>query len=150
MTIRPLRTDEPPPLNLLLLADPSQEAIAVYISRSAVFVAEYEGQIIGVYALLALDESSVEIKNIAVDPAHQGQGLGKMLLADAAEKAKQSGFQVIYIGTANSSIRQLDLYQKQGFEVAFVKENFFLEHYPTPIYEDGIQCRDMIMLAKRL
>lgn len=82
--------------------------------------------------------------------SHQGRGLGKRLLRDAARRATERGFRTLLIGTANGAIRQLYLYQREGFEIAAIKHNFFVDHYPAPIVENGILCKHMIVLEKRL
>ncbi|MNE59655.1 putative N-acetyltransferase YvbK [compost metagenome] len=110
----------------------------------------YETAIIGVYALLPLDNGVAEIKNIAVHNDCQGKGIGKLLLNNAIQVASEKQFETLIIGTANSSVGQLYLYQKCGFEIASIKKNFFLENYPDPIFENGIQCKHMIIPAKNL
>jgi ribosomal protein S18 acetylase RimI-like enzyme len=150
MTIRPLSSTEKLPFDLLLLADPSVKMMGKYIFISAVYVAIIEAQIVGVLALLPIDETLIEIKNIAVLETHQGKGIGKKLLEFALSEAREKGFQDIQIGTANSSIGQLTLYQKMGFEMDCIIKSFFTDNYPEPMYENGILVRDMIVLKKAL
>ncbi|WP_212003217.1 GNAT family N-acetyltransferase [Chitinophaga sp. HK235] len=138
------------PYDLLLLADPSIDMINTYISGSYVYIALLEKARVGVYVLLPLDNEKVEVKNIAVHEAWQGRGIGKYLLQDAAVKARSLGFTTLVIGTGNSSVAQLYLYQRSGFDITAIHRNFFIEHYTTPIYENGIQCKHMIMLEKPL
>lgn len=76
--------------------------------------------------------------------------IGIILLNYAIEKAKSSGYKKILIGTGNSSINQLYLYQKVGFRITSIKADFFTENYNKPIVENGIECRDMIILTKEL
>jgi len=45
---------------------------------------------------------------------------------------------------------QLHLYQKEGFEMNMVKRNFYLDNYPTPVYENGLRLKHMVMLKKKL
>lgn len=120
--IRPLSQNESIPYNLLLLADPSKDIIDKYISSAEVYIAALKENIVGAYVLYPVNPDTVEIKNIAVDPKHQGNGIGKLLLTDAAKTAKDKGFNRIIIGTANASIAQLYLYQKQGFEITEIKK----------------------------
>lgn len=42
------------------------------------------------------------------------------------------------------------LYQKCGFRIVGIDRDFFTDHYPEPIYENGIWCRDMIRLSIHL
>ncbi|MBO9728750.1 MAG: GNAT family N-acetyltransferase [Chitinophaga sp.] len=148
--IRKLSPGERIPYDLLLLADPSVIAINSYLSLSELYVMEQGQQIIGSYVLYTNDPEEVEIKNIAVNPAWQGKGFGKILLQDATQRARANGFRRLVIGTGNSSIAQLYLYQRQGFEITAVKKDHFMMHYQEPIYENGIQCKHLIMLEKRL
>jgi aminoglycoside 6'-N-acetyltransferase I len=148
--IRQLRKDEKIPYDLLLLADETLEAIDKYIFGSDIYVLEQENKIIALYVLQSINKNEIEIKNIAVVTDCQGQGIGKLLLRDAACKAKEKGFKTIIIGTGDAAIKQLYLYQKEGFEVFDIKKNFFIDNYPEPIYENGIQLKHMIMLKKEL
>jgi ribosomal protein S18 acetylase RimI-like enzyme len=150
MQFKPLAQDEPIPYKLLLLADPSKELIDQYLQSSTVFIAAQNEKTIGAIVLYPLNDKEVEIKNIAVEPALQGQGIGHFLIENAINITKQKGNVHIYIGTANSSIGQLYLYQKMGFEMHEMKKNFFIEHYPNEIYEKGIQAKHLIVLKMTL
>lgn len=149
-TIRKLRKDEKIPYDLLLLADETVEAINKYIFNSEIYVLKQDNKTIALYALQVLSKSEVEIKNIAVQTEFQGQGIGKLLLKDAADRAKARGFKTLIIGTGDVATKQLHLYEKEGFVRFAVKKNFFVENYPKPIYENGKQLKDMIMLKKEL
>lgn len=150
MNIRELRADEPYPMDLLLLADPEEAVIQTYIGRCRCDVLELDGQIVGVVALLPTRPLTVELMNIAVAETMQGQGLGKRLLAHAIQVSKELGFRSIEIGTGNSSVGQLHLYQSLGFRIHGVDMDYFVRNYHEPIYENGLPCRDMIRLKQEL
>ncbi|WP_060205654.1 GNAT family N-acetyltransferase [Sporosarcina koreensis] len=150
MKIRKLQYGEIPPYELLLLADPSRALVEAYIAEGECYVAEENRESIGVFVVVALSKNTIEIKNIAVREDRQGQGLGKKLLHQAIEVAKSNGYAHIEIGTGNSSIGQLALYQKCGFRISSVIKDFFVEHYDEIIMENGIQCRDMIRLRLQI
>jgi ribosomal protein S18 acetylase RimI-like enzyme len=150
MIIRPLSSEETLPYDLLILADPSVKMVGKYIFASSVYIAVLAEQIVGVLALFPIDKNLIEIKNIAVAETHQGKGIGKKLLEYAFSEAKEKGFQDIQIGTANSSIEQLALYQKMGFEMDSIIKSFFIDNYPEPMYENGILVRDMVVLKRKL
>ncbi len=147
MEIRKLETGEKPPIKLLLLADPSQTIIEEYLKRGECFIAEHNGKTIGVYVLLPTRPETVELINIAVIEELHGKGIGKMLVQDAIQKAKNKGYKTIEVGTGNSSIGQLAFYQKCGFRIIGVDIDFFTKHYSEIIFENGIQCKDMIRLS---
>jgi aminoglycoside 6'-N-acetyltransferase I len=150
MTVQLLEQHGALPYDLLLLADPSREMIDAYIPHSRVYVALVNDVRVGVYVLTPVGEQKAEVKNIAVAEAWQGRGLGKQLLTDAAIKARDLGFKTLVIGTGNSSVAQLYLYQRSGFEITAIRKDFFTQHYPEPIYENGIPCKHLIVLEKQL
>lgn len=136
--------------DLLLLADPSRDCIEEYLRQSEVYTAKRGGELVGVLVCLQHSAALMEIKNIAVKEDLQGQGIGKQLLTKAIALAKDKQYERVCIGTANSSIGQLYLYQKLGFEVNEIIHNFFTDNYPEPIFENGIQAKHMIILTKEL
>ncbi|BDS12289.1 GNAT family N-acetyltransferase [Aureispira anguillae] len=138
------------PFNLLELADPSRAQIEQYLYESQCYLALLEAQCIGVLVLKELSAQTVEIKNIAIKEIQQGKGYGKKLLKWATKIAQESNYQKIRIGTGNSSIGQLALYQKEGFEITQIVKDFFTHNYPNPIVENGILCKHMIILEKDL
>jgi ribosomal protein S18 acetylase RimI-like enzyme len=148
--IRPLREGEHPPIDLLLLADPSEELVRSYIKRGQCWIAKVDNEVVGVYVLLETRPETVELVNVAVREDMQGKGIGKKLVLHAVETARQLGFRTMELGTGNSSIGQLGLYQKCGFRIVGVDLDFFVRHYTQPIFENGIQCRDMIRLRRDL
>ena len=150
MIIRELNEQEKPPIEILLLADPSVKMIDSYLERGDCFIAESENEIIGVYVLLPTRPETVEIVNVAVAEEHQRKGIGKQLVLDAIQWGRVSGYKTIEIGTGNSSISQLALYQKCGFRITGIDHDFFIKHYSDKIYENGIQSRDMIRLSQDL
>lgn len=150
MHIRKLTSDETPPMTLLLLADPSIKVIDSYLAQSDCYIAENDNLVLGTYVLLPLNQQVIELKNLAVDPREQGKGIGQTLISHALKIAKTQGFQRIEVGTGNSSFKPLALYRKMGFYQTSVDKNFFLRHYSTPIFENGVQCCDLIQLSYHL
>ncbi|ADO55571.1 MULTISPECIES: GNAT family N-acetyltransferase [Paenibacillus] len=151
MNIRLLKPNENCPLELLLLADPSRQLVEEYLKRGQCYVAEIEHQIVGVYVLLPTRPETIEVVNIAVAEVMHGKGIGRQLVTHAIETARSQGYKTLEIGTGNSSIGQLALYQKCGFRIVGVDLDFFVRHnYLEEIYENGIQCRDMIRMSQDL
>lgn len=150
MEIRNLLVNEKPPMNLLLLADPSAEMIQDYLVRGKCYIGVMDEQIIGVYVLLPTRPKMVELVNVAIAESFQGQGLGKQLVQHAIQTAKEQGYKTMELGTGNSGVVQLALYQKCGFNITGVDRDFFVKHYSEIIVENGIQCKDMIRLSQDL
>lgn len=136
------------PMELLLLADPEEQAIQAYITRSKCYVKELDRRIVGAYVLLPTRPHTMEIMNIAVEESLQGKGIGQQLLQHAIQTSKELGYRSIEIGTGNSSIAQLYLYQKCGFRIVGIDKDYFTRHYDEPIFENGLPCRDMVRLQQ--
>lgn len=150
MEFRKLQPDEAAPMDLLLLADPSEEMVQTYLATGDCYLAEDVERTVGVYVLSPIKKDTVEIMNVAVSEEFQGQGIGKKLILDAIERARKLGYKTIEIGTGNSSIGQLALYQKCGFRISSIDKDFFIRNYNEAIFENGIQCRDMVRLSLNL
>ena len=140
----------PVPYGLLLLADPSKKLIDEYLKESQTFIARQDDELVGIIVLKPLSKELIEIKNISVKPFFRGQGIGMYLIKNAIHKAWAGKYEHICIGTANSSIGQLYLYQKLGFEICEIRKDFFIQHYTEPIFEHGVKAKDMIMLEMEL
>lgn len=138
------------PYDLLLLADPSRNAIDDYIQRGISYACKKNGEIVGIYVLIKTRPNTMELVNIAVKESMQGKGIGKKLVSHAIQTAKKQGMKILEIGTGNSSLGQLSLYQKCGFRIVGIDKDFFVKHYEEEIIENGIVCRDMVRLSMDL
>lgn len=138
------------PWDLLLLADPSRQQIESYLSVGTCYTATLNGLTTSVFVLLEIEPGTIEIMNIAVAEDYQGQGIGKRLIAEVVTIAREKKANRLEVGTGNSSIDELAFYQKVGFRMVRIERNFFLRHYDEPIFENGIQCMDMVRFAMEL
>jgi aminoglycoside 6'-N-acetyltransferase I len=131
---------------LLLLADPSKEKIDNYLTKSDCFVLEFNMKIIGVLVLQKLNETSLEIMNIAISVKYQNKGFGRKLIEHVLNQSKNEKKHRFIICTGNSSIGQLALYQKLGFSIFDIKYNYFIKNYNSPVFENDILCSHKICL----
>ena len=97
-----------------ILPRPMTDDYAQVIANQQVTVAESHGSIVGVIVLNA-DEEGFLIDNVAVDPSHRGQGLGKALLEFAEAEARRAGFNSIYLYTHEKMTENLALYSRIGY-----------------------------------
>ncbi len=150
MKIKKITEEDDIPYDLLLLADPSKDLVNEYVNRGSCYIAVKDQEEIGVFVLLPTRPDTVEIVNIAVAPSYQGMGIGKSLVLHAIEKARDLNVKTVELGSGNSSMNQLALYQKCGFRITGVDKDFFIRHYNEEIFENGIQCIDMVRLSMDL
>ncbi len=145
-----LKKGEKVPYDLLLLADPSKSAIDDYIERGVCYISFIDKEIVGVYVLINTRPHTIELVNIAVKEEKQGMGIGQFMILDAIERTKSLGVKTLEVGTGNSSLGQLALYQKCGFRIVGIDRDFFIRYYQEEIIENGIRCTDMIRLSINL
>ena len=152
LTIEKLGPNDEMPFGLLLLADETTEAIEKYIYTSDVYVARQDGKgkPIGVFALQKIGPTEMELRNIAVSISFQDIGVGSMLITKAKEIAAQAGCSTLWVGTPDIATKEIGFYKKNGFGPAGTKKDFYIENYPNPLYDNGVQLRDMLMLRLEL
>ena len=73
----------------------------------------------------------------------------KKKLVSFIEDKYRATYSTLIVGTGESPLT-LPFYQKLGFEIFDRKKDFFTNNYDHPIFEDGHQLVDMIMLKKSL
>lgn len=148
--LQQLPEGHPLPMELLLMADPNEQQIRSYIEYCIVVIAIHNQKVIGVMAMSPETKEKAEIRNIAIAPDHRGKGFARRLLQDAFDRATRLGYSLVQVCTGNSSIRQFKVYQQFGFELTDVRWNYFTDHYPEPIIENGILCRHQLVLSRVL
>ncbi|MDC5851931.1 GNAT family N-acetyltransferase [Vibrio europaeus] len=137
------------PMDLLLEADPSEKSIATYLSDSWCFIALENERMVATCVVKPLSNSIAEIFNVSVLPEYQQKGIGSKLLRYVLAKLSSKGVKRVELGTGTFGY-QLTYYQRLGFRVDSVVKNHFVDHYAEPIYESGIQHKDMLRLYIQL
>ena len=146
---RRFSADDEPPWELLLLADPSEEMVRGYLTRSELFGCFSGKACIAVAAVVSQGEGVCELKNLAVGPPRQRHGIGRLLLDYVCDCCAEN-FRVMEVGTGNSSIGNQHFYRSMGFHRFRTDRGFFLRNYPEPIEENGLLCTDLVKFRKVL
>jgi GNAT superfamily N-acetyltransferase len=128
---------------LFELAEDSAAELDAYIDAGRVLVARQDGRVVGHLQLVG-----AEIKNMAVAPAWQGQGVGRALVGAAAALARGEGAATLDVATAAADIGNLRFYQRVGFRLRAVERDAFTpaNGYPAGLRIDGIELRDRVWL----
>lgn len=96
-----------------VLSDPNGYIIS---KGGAIFMAEYNAEIIGTCALVKVNDSTYELAKMAVAPKAQGLKIGYMLGQAIIEKAKALNAKTIYLLSNRTLASALSLYVKLGFK----------------------------------
>lgn len=96
--------------------------------RSVILVAELEtmtpAKVLGFVVLYRIIDEA-ELRNIAVDPAHQRQGVGRALLAEARHRLLEAGAKHIYLEVRPSNREALKLYYSAGFGLHSRRKDYY-------------------------
>jgi len=101
----------------------------IYENLQTFSVAELDGIVVGCCALQIIWSDLAEIKSLAVEQANTEKGIGKMLVADAVEKAAQIGLPKLFALTLNPAF-----FEKSGFSV--VEKDAL----PMKVWSDCAKC----------
>jgi ribosomal protein S18 acetylase RimI-like enzyme len=138
---------------LFELAEDSAAELDAYIDAGRVLVARDGDRTVGHLQLTATDRpGEAEVKNMAVDPAYQGRGIGRALMAAAVARARADGQATLVVATAAADTGNLRFYQRLGFRMRSVERDTFTPAtgYAPGIEIDGIALRDRVWLDRDL
>ena len=133
-------------MELLLLADPDAGMIERYLDEGEMFVLLANGRAVCEAVVTRRSDGACELKNLATAEGEQGKGYASRMLRHLF-KLYAPQYAEMYVGTSDKGT---SFYERLGFEKSYVAENFFVDNYPEPIFEDGKQCVDMIYLKRAL
>jgi len=138
---------------LFELAEDSAQQLDEYLDRGDVLVATDGERIVGHLQLTdAATRGEAEIKNMAVAGSHRRRGIGRSLVAAAAERARAAGSRTLVVATATADIDNLRFYQRLGFRMRSIERDAFTPAtgYPSGTTVDGIELRDRVWLDQPL
>jgi predicted N-acetyltransferase YhbS len=93
---------------------PMNDDYAGKVGEGFAFVAEDEGEIVGLLVLVPLPEYLL-IDNVAVEPSRQGEGIGIALLSFAEETARNAGLTEVQLYTHHLMSENLAFYPRRGY-----------------------------------
>jgi ribosomal protein S18 acetylase RimI-like enzyme len=83
--------------------------------HGALFVVYENDEAVGCLGLRKIDNGVGELKRMYLKEAYRNQGLGKMLLDEALERARSLGYLKVRLDTLDSMIPAMRFYEKNGF-----------------------------------
>ena len=88
-----------------------------YIERGGVFeiLENDKGNLLGTIGLYPLNDDTIELRKMYFAKELRGRGYGKMMLERMIGRARELGYQKIYLETASVLREAVALYEKYGF-----------------------------------
>jgi ribosomal protein S18 acetylase RimI-like enzyme len=99
--------------------DTREEFARLYFEEGAgIWLARHEVKVIGCIALRALRQfaDSGEVKRLYVQPDYRGQGMAVRLNEALETYARNSGYQWLYLDTADNMTAAIRFYEAHGYE----------------------------------
>lgn len=97
-----------------------------------IFVALFEGEPVGVVAMLKMPDATYELAKMGVSPLAQGMGVGYLLGQKVIEKAREIGASRLYLESNTVLQPAIHLYYKLGF-------TRLVNRLPSPYARSNIQ-----------
>lgn len=124
----------------------------VFISQQEGFVAELEGQVVG---LISYQVRGQACEITSLDSLREKQGIGSALIQQVVAAAREAGCRRLFLITTNDNLNALRFYQKRGFRLAAVypgavNEARKIKPQIPPFSEDGIPIQDELELEMDL
>ena len=110
------------------------------VANDEVWVLEDERAIVGLLVLVPT-AGHLLLENIAVDPSHQGRGVGAALLVLAEERARELGLASIRLYTNAVMVENQRLYQRHGYiETGRAREDGFDRVFYEKAIDPAAHC----------
>ena len=93
---------------------PMDADYAALIDAGLVTVAESEGRVVGILVLVPMPDHLL-VENVAVDPAVQGSGLGRRLMAHAEDEARARELSELRLYTNEKMVENVAWYPRLGY-----------------------------------
>lgn len=71
---------------------------------------------IGSYGLYKVSEDTCELRKMYLEPSYKGRGLGRLLMEDSLDTAREMGFKRMVLETNSVLNEAIAMYRKFGFE----------------------------------
>lgn len=99
----------------LTLADFETLTGQAWFDPSGLITASRDDKLVGFHWTKVHDSSTGEVYVLAVDPDHEGQGIGRILLMAGLEHLRKLGLRNVLLYVESSSKRVVQMYQAAGF-----------------------------------
>jgi ribosomal protein S18 acetylase RimI-like enzyme len=117
--------------------------LAAMMNKGTILIAEGAGGELIASVYMEVRGTRGYLGMLAVDPAHQGRGLGRMMTEAGEERFRQTGCDAVDITVLNLRTELPPLYRKLGY-VETGTEEF---HPSTPL-KPGVECHCIVMSKK--
>ena len=138
--------------DLLFRADDSASEVDGYIDAGALYLWMDGDTVLGHVLVTPAGENIAELKNLAVDAAIRGQGIGQQMIAAVGAELAATGITRVLVATSAADTGNLHFYQRCGFRLLRVERDVFTpaRGYAGDFRIDGILAVDQVVMDRPL
>lgn len=92
-------------------------------TKENIWIAESDGEPIGVIAIVKIDNSSAQLRWFLIEPEMRGKGLGSTLMKTAIDFCKEKNYKHVLLWTVNVLETARHLYKSYGFNLTESLDN---------------------------
>jgi len=90
--------------------------------KSGFWVTTDSGRLVGMFGLECIDDSTVELRRMYVDPVVRRRGIARRMLDYAESAAAQAGFTKLVLSTSELQQAAVALYRAAGYRLSHVEK----------------------------
>jgi GNAT superfamily N-acetyltransferase len=148
VVLLPAGESREPYVPMLLLAD-EPEPLRHYLDEGDLYVLlDRDGSPLGATVVIpdAGAENTLELRAVAIAEGQHNRGLGQVMVRGVIDDLASRGARRIIVGTSNAGIGQIAFYQKAGFRLWRIEQDYFTAEkgYDPDERENGLPHRDMV------
>ena len=138
--------------DLLFRADDSETEVDSYLHSGALYLWLDGDTVLGHVLVTPAGENEAELKNLAIDAAHRGRGIGQRMIAAVCAELAANGIGRIFVATSAADTGNLHFYQRCGFRLLRVERDVFTPRrgYVEDFRIDGILAVDRVVMDRVL
>lgn len=93
------------------------------VTKENMWIAEEDGKLVGMIALVKVDDDNAQLRWFLIEPETRGKGLGYILVKTVINFCKENGYKHIFLWTINILGAARHIYKTYGFELTETAEN---------------------------
>jgi N-acetylglutamate synthase-like GNAT family acetyltransferase len=99
------------------VAVPLSSFAQAHTKREQIWIVEKEAMVAGAIAIVEASREEAQLRWLLLHPTLRGQGVGKILVAEAIAFCKHHGYSTVFLWTVSSLPAAAHIYQSAGFQL---------------------------------
>lgn len=120
------------------VAGPLAEFAKSHTPRGRIWIVEESENVAGSIAIVEVSEEEAQLRWLLLHPKLRGQGIGRMVMAEAISVCEAQGYTIVFLWTVSALAAAAKLYEEFGFHIS---EERIREIWGTTVTEQRYELR---------